>query len=246
MGQLEKEEHEFRSQLGYAGEDHYSQILADSDLLHQNLYGPDEKWVVENDLGQHYYTHITKIEEGGIAVFFILICSYIDQGPSFVFYRTVTRHLELVEKYRRDQKFDAEVESEQNTMSEEEEDILNNIPSEVFDDIEFRKSEALAHLLTHKSEADIPIEKFIEYDVCMETTINFPDEIYENDDETLTYIKLFNDDKGTYTYYVLMLKISVQNMTEKPLMPILGFPSQDAEIYKTYATGKRMNETLKN
>lgn len=251
MAKMEKEELIFRDSLSLSEESSYSEIIASEKFLEKTLQEPDEKWRVVNDLDQQYYTHIFKLSYNSQEIYFILICSYIEGGPSFVYYRTATKSKELVNRYRRG----VEVSTagsvslgEINTSSKEvEQQELN---TEIIEALEGKKSSVLAEMMENRSSADISIEDFIKYDRYLDLTVENPDEIYEKEDMegdlVHTFIKSFQEAGVSFFYIVIALPHKLEDAKETVVLPILGFPSIDEDLYPKYATGRKLNETLKN
>ena len=89
------------------------------------------------------------------------------------------------------------------------------------------------------------------YDEYLRETLESPDEIYKSDDDgdiTLTYIKSFQLDNTNFFYIVLggEYETSEDNVDEKVMIPILGFPSVDNKLYPHYTKGKKVLNNLKN
>jgi hypothetical protein len=245
MMEFENEEDSLRETLGFQHEDQYLDITSNTHYLNTVLTRPEEVWVFENELGQKFYTHILSINNSGEEIYFIVTCSYVDGSPAFVFYRTVTQFPELVNKYRREDSVEVdEVVSE--TFHDGQEDV--DVPSEILKSLELKKSTMLANLLSVKKDNDIPFEEFPSYDPYLDETLESPDDVYEYEDDEgdviNTFIKSYCIDKLSFFFVV----VTQQYKTEKDIsiVPILGFPSTDNEIYTHFATGKKINETLKN
>lgn len=246
MLSLEKEELNLRNSLNLISEENYIEITGNDHYLQLALSNPHEVWVTTDDVGQTFYTHIisTKTEEDDIH--FILICSYVDGGPSFVYYRTATKYNEVLDFYRRDAKFDASM------MEQEDKTDFQNyqIPPEVIETMERKKSHILSELMLNSSEHDINIEDYTKYDKYLELTLEGPDEIYAKDDEEgdelHTFIKSFMVGETSFFYVVIVYPLEVSELENMAYLPILGFPSIDEAMYPIYASGKRINESLKN
>lgn len=248
MELMEQEEFQFRSQLGLPPEEGHNELLAQNHYIQLALNSPTEIWQVENDLGQKFYTHILEIRVGGQDVFMILLCSYIDGSPSFVFYRTITMHKDLVDLYRRDVEVEID-EIDEADISEMDQKM--QITQDVMEQIEFKKSTLLADMLLKREPNDISFERFSDYDDYMEETLTDPDEVYEYEDEEgdiiHTCIKSYQKDSSSFFYILLALPFRESaNSKEIVMIPILGFPSNDKNLYPKYATGKRLDEALKN
>jgi hypothetical protein len=245
MMAFENEEDELRESLGYQLEDQYLDITSNHHYLNTVLSRPEEVWTFENELGQKFYTHILSINNDGEQIFFIVTCSYVDSAPSFVYYRTVTQFTELVNKYRREDMVEVdEVIAE--TFNDGEVDI--DISSEVLKALELKKSVILADLLGIRKGSDIAFEEFASYDKYLDDTLESADDVYEYEDDEgdiiNTFIKSFCIDKVSFFFVVVTQQYTIEK--EISILPILGFPSTDNEMYTHFATGKKINETLKN
>ncbi len=247
MQQLEIEEKEQRKSMQILAEEDDLDYLANEHYLNQALYHPHEKWLLENEMGQKFYTHILNIETELGPLYFILICSCIDNDPSFVFYRMVTRHIPLKEYYQRD------IPVEENDSSEKYvKDIEDQyeIPADIIELLENKKSQILAQMMQERSPGDIAIEDFTSYDKFLEQTIENPDEIYEYEDaegDVLNnFIKSFKVKELSFFYVAILYPYQIEKTGDKAVLPIMGFPSVDNNLYPNYALGKNLNEKLKN
>jgi hypothetical protein len=248
MLEIENEELDFRQKLSLPVEDTYSEIIGNEHYLELALNGPTETWFLKNELEQAFYTHILEVNYNGLELFFIIICSYVDGEPSFVYYRTATVHTELVEKYRRDSEFSLSELGENSTSEHDPEQI--EIANEIIELLESKKSSVLAEMMENRNPADIQIEEFLKYDKYLDLTISDPDEIYENEDlagDMLhTFIKSFKEGEVPFFFVVITFPHKIPDMKEMAVLPILGFPSIDESLYPKYAVGKKLNEMLKN
>lgn len=244
MQELEKEESLVRRKYNLPENEGHNEILGSEHYLNLALSNPHEVWVVENELEQKFYTHILDITVDSHIFHFILICTYVDNSPSFVFYRTLTCSDEIVRYYQRDKQITNETDVKNNDSKNQFE-----IPEEILEEIELKKSTFLAHILQLRSDEDISLEDFYNYDNYLESTLSDPDEIYEYIDEDQEVLKIYLKSyviEGNSFFYVAVL-MSVEDETHVELsLPILGFPSSDQNLYKYFATGKRLNVTLAN
>ncbi len=250
LKQFEIEEIAMRKNLSIEDEPNYSKILGDKKILDNILNNPTEIWLGANDLGKQYYTHILALKEGGKDLFFIAICSYIENGPSFIFYRIITEHISLLNHYKRDIQFES---NELNISTSNENDISmeeHEVPTEIIELLDSKKSSFLAEMMIHRKENDIEFEKFHLYDKYINLTLEQADEIYEFEDDEgdilNTYIKSFQIDGMGFYYVVICLPFSVSEKDKQAFLPILSFPSIDNDLYPIYAKGEMLNKKLKN
>lgn len=245
MMSFESQEDSFREKLNYQMEDQYLDITANQHYLSTALATPHEVWSFETELGQKFYTHILNIEDTGTKLYFIIICSYVDNSPSFVFYRMVSAYDDLAELYRQGDHVevsDLQTESFNDGM----EDI--EVSNEIIEGLELKKSAILAKLLMSRKDNDIAIENFVAYDKYMDETLETADDVYEHTDEDgdliNTFIKSYCVDGLSFFFVVVTQQYTVKG--DISILPIIGFPSNDNDMFTHFATGRKINETLKN
>jgi hypothetical protein len=263
MEAFEQEEASFRSMLGLPAEEVTIEILALDKYLSLTLEQPGEIWEFETAINQHFYTHILSFQHGEEVYYKVLMTAYIEGSPSFVYYRLVTQSKELVDMYRRE--FQVEI-SEVEVIGQhrnsalageldEVSDGLNqeqlSLASDLIEEIELKKSSLLAQMLTNRSVGDIELEEFPSYDEYLEQTLQDPDEVYEFEDEAgdLLHTCIKSYQIGNVPFFYILLAMPYKSKTESgesALIPILGFPSIDNELYPKYAIGKRVDKNLKN
>jgi len=250
MNALEEEESLFRHELNLANEEELLEYLASDHHMQAALSYPSEIWVYLDDLDQTFYTHILKIDEGN--AYFIIICSYVENGPSFVFYRTATVSLDLLSKYKRG---DLRSDIIEGQVRKNDQNLSKDlkIPTEVLEEVELKKSHLLAEMLNIRKEIDISFEKFYLYDSYMGQSFEFPDEIYEyrddDGDKLHIYLKSIKSDENSFYYIVINFAyeyLSEDGLNKLVLIPIIGFPTIDKDIYTHYCLGNKLNQTLKN
>jgi hypothetical protein len=245
MAAFEEEEDQLREQYNFQHEDQYLSITSNQDFLNKALSTPDEVWCFENELEQKFFTHVTEVQENDLKLFYIIICSYVDDSPSFVFYRIATQYEEIANFYRRE----AEVEiNSLESLSYHDGQADLDIDPEVIEALELKKSSMLAQMLASRKASDIDFEEFASYDEYMDSTLESPDDVYEYEDDegdTInTFIKTFFTNKISFFYIVVTQQYTIKN--DLSILPIIGFPTIDKDIYQEFAKGKKLNETLKN
>ena len=251
---FDKEESNLREQLGINISEVDISLYQDRELFEQVLYKPDEVWVDRSELNEKYYTHIYKIKNNS---YFILICSYYENEPAFVYFKTITKSLELIKLYRKSEKIDTEVERTDdfqghNSEKDEEVEVLDEVqlPAELIEDIELKKSEHLALLLERRKESDIDFEKYPLYDDYLSLTLEDPDDEFHGKDEAgdhiISFIKSFKKDEKAFFYIAICLQVDIPGTDEMALLPVLSFPSDDDDLYTFYAVGDRKNNRITN
>lgn len=222
------------------------------DLVGQTLENPDEVWLVTNELGQKYYTQISKYTSADEEFYFILICSYFDGAPSFVFFQTTTYSKKLVSQYRIGEKLgkdidDEVIESKDGKMRSEE----IKLSQDSIEILEQKKSEELARLLENRSdEDDIDYNLFPMYEKFLPQNLEEPDEVYkkiEDDEVTLTFIRSYKEDSLDFFYIVICMEMAIEEIPDNDvLVPVIGFPSTDKDLYLQYAAGEKIQGIIKN
>lgn len=252
---FENLEMNWRKELILEDEPIPNELAEKEEFLQMSLDNPLEVYLFETDIGQKFYTHISELLFNGESFFSVLIASYIDDSPSFVYYRTFTSSQSLLNKFRYGDLVteDSREVAQQRVAKVEVNPEDFKISEEVLEEVEIKKSMILADLLSKRSEDDIAFEKFFDYDSYLEITLNSPDEIYEFQDDhgdTLyTNIKSFVKDDESFFYIVMTFPYLFQTEKEgkgQLQIPIIGFPSKDKNLYPEYAVGRVMNERLKN
>lgn len=255
MEAFDHEELEFRHMLGLESSEVGAEIFQDRELFDQVLYYPGEVWYEKNEIQEEFYTHILSFGEGN-KYFYIITCTYFEGEPSFVFFKTVTQSSALVDMYRKQKRIDdnfASADVGKSTEDDEEagEELTEiNLPAEMVEDLELKKSEYLAVYLERRQDHDLPIEDFPRYEQFLGLTLEDADEEYltEDDagDEVMTFIKSFQMNGIFFFYIACCVRITLSQVGDKVMIPILSFPSIDQQLYKYYAVGQRKNEKLTN
>lgn len=234
---LKLEELTIRSELGIEVEPW--KVISD-DLDNLVLYHPLEKRKYINHIGDRYFIHIA-LNDG---VYLIYICSHFNDDVSYIFHKVRTRSQKMLSRYRIGENINRSSQLEQ-----EEEKISDHfeVEPEILEELELRKSTALADLLSMRSDDDISFEEFIDYESYLSSTLEGPDEIFDDsEDELSTYIKSFKRDDFSFFYVVVCWKSPQVKDNHQLLLPIIAFPSIDQDLYKHYAVGERTNKIVKN
>jgi hypothetical protein len=245
---FEQEEIEVRHKLNLGTFEPSMKYKNDKELLEDVIKEPDEIWVQENEVGECYYTHIKACKKQKQTFWFILVCFYFEDEPSFIFLQTCTSSKKLLSYYQSDKLYGEQDAEEEEELAEQE---AFELSQEVIDTIEQKKSSFLAELLEVRSNDDIAYEKFPKYENNTVSTLEEPDEVFKKKDDEgdtlLTYVKSYQKDKSTFFYIVICLKLEEhEDKTQDVLVPIVSFPSNDDELYLKYAQGERISGHLKN
>jgi len=258
MEYLKVEEQELRKYYNLLEEDDFG-IENPEQLLSSILENPSEVWLDVNELGEESYSFIGEIHtkpnlDDGIEkaqkVYIVVMAFIFNQIPSLVIFHTITASEALLNEYKSGKKIEDLKEFLQKKVDElpmEEMDV----PQEVIDAMEQKKSSLLADLIKFRAPSDIPIEDFHLYDNYVTETLQRPDEIYQylddEDRKVYTYIKYCEKDQISFYSFVICMKVSADAETEEDvLVPLISFPSLDVEMYKLYRKGEQMVGGLKN
>ena len=251
MESFEREEIERREEVGAALGEGLAPMYQNHEFFQKALYSPDEVWLAKNGIGEEFYTHIARINKDEDAFTFIVICSYFDNEPSFVYFKCLTKNENLVESYREKSLVDSLKSAPEEIQEEAAKEDEIQLPPEVMEDLELKKSEYLASLLQNRSEEDIPFENFGDYDEFMAKSLEDPDEVFTKEDEAgdkiRTYIKSFKVRGQVFYYVVVCISVPLKELeNQEALLPVIGFPSTDQTLYKEYAVGERYSDIIKN
>ena len=251
MESFEREEIERREEVGAALDEGLAPMYQNHEFFQKALYSPDEVWLAKNGIGEEFYTHIARVNKDEDAFTFIVICCYFDNEPSFVYFKCLTKNENLVESYREKSLVDSLKSAPEEIQEEAAKEDEIQLPPEVMEDLELKKSEYLASLLQNRSEEDIPFENFGDYDEFMAKSLEDPDEVFTKEDEAgdkiRTYIKSFKVRGQVFYYVVVCISVPLKELeNQEALLPVIGFPSTDQTLYKEYAVGERYSDIIKN
>lgn len=239
---FEKLETQYRNDLELSFEDEYDDIISNEHFLNKVLSFPDFVYCWVDRLEKPFYIHFLKLDSES-QLYFVAICSYVENQPSFVFYRFVTSHIQLVEKFKIGEEYDGTKKVEESVKEQQE------IPSEVLEEVEQKKSQLLAEFMVERKVGDIPFEDFANYDSYFEKVFALPDEVYEFEDEAgdslNVLIKSFQLGDVAFFYAVIAYPYI---LSEKQVhyIPIIGIPSVDEELYMKFSKGKRLDGFISN
>jgi len=218
------------------------------EYMDQLVSSPDEIWVLENNLKQNLYAFIKDFESKENLKFSIcIICLVFNYQASFVILATATQNKKYKDTFRIGKKLENPTDFLVKSKVTQHE---INLGGETLEQLENKKSQYLARLMTDRKDDDIPIEDFHNYEHFFSKTAQDPDEIYttrdDQGDEILTYIKAYEKNKRSFFYLILFL---VMNKTESKdasqLIPIISFPTTDGDVYKQYKNGELVAGNLK-
>lgn len=249
MEYLKVEEAGLRKHYGLENEEFA--LKNQEQLLAKTLENPKEVWFDVNELGEESYAFIGHTSTELHPNIFVVVLTHIfNRTPSLVLFHTITADQRLMDEYKWGQKIEdlsKFLDEKVNELPMQEMDV----PQEVIDSMEQKKSTFLAELIKHRLPSDIAMEDFPLYESFVTETLQRPDEIFQYEDEegrkVYTYIKFCEKNKISFYSFVICLKISADEETEEDiLVPLLSFPSLDVEMYHRYRKGEQMVGGLKN
>lgn len=220
--------------------------------LQDALYSPQEVWLDTSELQEKYYTHILKIEKPHLnaSFYLVVICSYFESSPSFIYHKTFSQSEDLVQLYRTGDKVELQLVDDGTGSNKQVSDQEIELSAEIIEQMELKKSQLLAELLAAKDPSDIDFDEFIDYEKFLTSTLENPDEVYERlDDEgelMATFIKSFKEAEHCFYYVAICWKCKLEGLSEQFLIPILSFPSIDNGLYQEYAVGDKTLGQVKN
>ena len=222
--------------------------VTEKNELVDKLFAPLEVYHSMNELEEEIFSFIGKFpQDQGKEVWLISLCYVYEAKPSFVFLLTATENEEFVNYFR----IGDPIENIEDFLAMDEEVQVEGDPKQILETVEQKKSVLLAHMLEERSPHDIPIEEFANYEPFFDTTIEDPDEVYtemdEDGDTLYTYIKAYEKDGCSFYFFVVCLNFaSNPNEQTESLLPIISFPSLDAETYKKHSKGEKVSGSLKS
>ena len=262
-------EKELRQQYDLVGES-CEELVNDINLMEKVLKRPKEIYVLENHLGEDVYAFHTSVNEDfSKGPWLIVLCLVFEGQPSFIFVATCTGGQKFRQEFRIGRQiddvqaflnesieemelpFEDEMVAAQERSSDTGETEEIEVPQEVMDRVEQKKSELLATLLNERSSADIPYDNFHLYEQFLNATLEDPDEIYRDIDkegeEIFTYVKAHDKEGVSFFYFVLCLNLG-DDYTESgaAILPVLSFPSLDGQLSHEYRKGEKISGELKN
>lgn len=251
---FEEDANNLREELGIEKSDQYDFVFDDPKVIESLLSRYDEKWLDVSDMGEHYYIHLKKLHLQGQLIHLIALVLYFQDSPSMILYHGATVFEDFVQKFRRGKLITPNKKNEvedihlaKDLSTGDEIDL--ELPEELFQSVEKKKSEYLAQMLSLRGDDDIPFEDFVEYESYIEQSLSQPDEVYElvddEDDFIVTYVRSFVEKKKSFFYVVVCMKIQSQQ-TQEIMLPIITFPSMDPSLYQKYKLGERVSSMMKS
>lgn len=247
---LENIERDLRSEYKLAAEDCLEFVGRPKDM-EAVIRRPSEVWRSENILKEEVYSFMTQLRDNANRPYWvILLCSVFDHCPSFILLATTTRDKRLKEHFEIGQQvenLDAFHEAQERT---ERQSV--DVEPEVLESIERKKASYLADLLERHSPHDIPFEDYMMYEKFFESTMSSPDEIYQFKDEEgdtiYTYIKAHAEGAVSFFYFILCMPVgeSPEESDAQAVVPVIAFPTLDADIHRAYKQGTLISGALKS
>jgi len=136
------------------------------------------------------------------------------------------------------------------SMSAADKELLDDIqlPAEIVEDIDLKKSELLAELLERRKDSDIPFEDFPAFDDYLSLTLDDADDEFHSEDKAgddiIIFIKSFKKENKAFFYIAICLQVTIPTTSDIALLPVLSFPSTDESLYTHYAVGEKKNHRL--
>jgi len=221
--------------------------LGDSAVMDRLLYTPTEIWVDRNVAGEEVYHFLSLIEgvDNG-PLYGVVVALVREFSPSFILSATVTKSLELFNKYRLGMKID-DISSYLKRGGEQISEMA--LDEEIFNSVERLKSELLATHLELRSENDVPYEDFYLYEECLSKTMENPDAVYYHQlhgQELLSYMKSGSGKHGAFFYIVICLRLADDAAENNLVVPVFSFPTIDGDLYQQFCEGTQVFGDIKS
>ncbi len=250
---LRKDELQMRIELSLV-ENHLNRYMDDETVLQDVLHKPDQILEYENKIGEAFFTHVKSFNfEGGESFYAIVLCAHFDNAPSFIFRLTLTESDQLKNYLSMGV---AIADSVQDLMKDGKEGFgTMQVNEEFLGMVENKKSRILAQMIKQRSDDDIPIEEFHTYDDHIQSTMEQPDEIYlevdDDGDKVYKYIKAHSNKGLIFFYFVICTPYqevggSDNQDSMEALLPIISFPTTDADFSSFMKTGQLISGPLKS
>lgn len=218
-------------------------------LMEKTLSNPQEIWCIKNQLGEFIYSFIYSEEvERGNTLYSIILCFVYQYRPAYILFSTATYNEAHLFNYR----FGTKVEDISPYLSQSEAATSDSleINQDMIDFFEQKKSSILAEMLQARKDSDIGFEQFTNYLDCHESTLQSPDEIYrmkdEDGDELYIYIKAHARNAISFFYIVICVEGKNRMDGKKTLFPVLGFPTLDPDLCRSFRKGELLKGNLCN
>jgi hypothetical protein len=220
-------------------------LIENHKIVEEVCSHPQEIWRQENILKEEIYTFIGSKEDPEGKIFIAIICLVFLSRPSYIFLITATRSQEFLNEMKVGEK----ISNMESFIRPEEHHPMVSPETQTF--LENKKSSLLAFLLQKRSPADIPIEEFPRYEIFYQSTLEAPDEIYqyEDDDGDELYAYIRAHEKNGSTFYYLIIGTVWNEDPGGPgchVLPILSFPTNDADLYHYFRRGELLSGNLKS
>ncbi|MGE0617084.1 MAG: PBECR2 nuclease fold domain-containing protein [Bacteriovoracia bacterium] len=246
---LEREYYENLSKEDLTGDERES--LAD--LRWKSLDEPSEVWRTKTLSGDYVYSLIGAFNVGDRTVWCINLCLFLYGEPSFLFLSFLTADANLVDFYRRGERYHmkkggqaaAQERGEGAPSSSQEGE--SGLPTDGLAEPWTHDELFRARLTQMRSDDDVPIEEFTRYEACMEETLNKPDEVWvvetgspadasagEEGVQLFHFMKQYKDEEPNVWYIV----IARGTETEDQLEVLDAFPTRDRHLVDHYRVGR--------
>jgi hypothetical protein len=212
-------------------------------LKWMTLQKPDELWCQKTLVGDSRYTLISEFQPGSGRIWFICICLFLKEQPSFLLLAFPTRSVEMVNHYRKGEKLIKKNKASDHSVVAVEEKTANpvdRLAEEWTEDETFR-----AQFNQERSEDDIQFQEYGKYQNFLEETLETPDEVWSLSVQMGGALKLYHFIK----YYpdqnngIWFLVVARETENEEEIELLDAFPTRNLNLVEHYRTGKLEVET---
>jgi hypothetical protein len=203
-------------------------------LLHKVLDDPDEIWEDETSIhGFKVRTYVGHYASGDETVSYVALAYATDEVPSFIYLHFPSRDLTLVDHFRRGHLIYDRV------LKEVEHGAVEGDALSEGDHLAVGLYRAM---LTVRGEADVPEQKFREFESFRERTIEEADEIWRsvdlNGNVLVTFIKDFPETDRPDLHYVV---VTIEDTPSSSHALLFSFPTVDISLVDRYRHGENLH-----
>lgn len=206
------------------------------------LQEPDEVWRQKTLAGDYRYTLISEFKPGNKPIWCVSICLFLRGEPSFLYIAFPTRNEAMVNHYRRGERVAYERPPQQASEGSPVGEMAEPEAAPVIDGLaaDWTAEETIRAQSSNFSRAkgDIPPSEFMEYQSCLEETLQAPDEIWVQEvnesDGSLQVFRFLKEYREGGFWYVIMAR---ETDGQDEIEIVDAFPTRDAELVQRQRIG---------
>ena len=213
----------------------------------------DEVWRQKTLTGDYRYTLISEFSPGSKPIWCVCICLFLRGEPSFLYLAFPTKNAAMVNHYRRGErvewtkKTDRPRRSQDSGIPENAEQAFeeaNAIPTDGLADAWTETETLRAEMNLNRQDDDIPADEFVQYQACLEETLESPDELWtlKSDGEepkTYHFIRYYPEEKPGIWYVI----VARETEDAEQLEILDSFPTRDSQMVERFRIGEQELDT---